>query len=322
VLFNETDDFTTVFRSGWMAPAYHRLERELRSHGYTIAYEPLEEFPRLAQAWRDPEAAPHALVFHELSVPMLTGLRSRLDALLGRTRTMRVLFDWVAGDYHLLPRGRRVFAVSRGNLYTVGARAVAEFALRHGVETVCYYFDETQDSFTNFLSVARIRSELEALGGACRFVTLVRPLPGSPAPRAFFDRLYQMRPASHVSMVMSKYRAVSHTELEQEAVFVKDVPQALRAVDGRRLYLFMSDSLAVEALRAAERLRVNVPAEAGLLSFANDPQYLHEGISCSVPDWQQIGYLMAHALIGDFPVARTGKGFLRVRAEVLERQTT
>ncbi len=322
VLFNATDDFTAVFRSGWLAPAYHRLERELRSYGFTIAYEPLAEFARMAQSWRSAGRAPDALVFHELAVDMLAGIRTALDTVDRRTGATRMLFDWPAGDYRQLPRGRSTFILSRGNIYTVRARSVAEFALRQGVGTVYLYFDEQQNSFNTFLAVARIRSELEALGGACRFAILARPLPGSATARQFFERLYTVRTPQHVSMVLSKYHVVSHTQLEEDTRVVRDVGHALTVGEGKRLYLFMNDTQAVEALRAAAQLRVKVPAEAGVLSFANDPQYLHEGISSCVPDWQQIGYLMAHALIGDFPIARTGKGFLRVRADVLERQTT
>jgi hypothetical protein len=59
-----------------------------------------------------------------------------------------------------------------------------------------------------------------------------------------------------------------------------------------------------------------------LVSLDNDPRFYHLGLTYCGPDWDTIGYQMAHAIIGDFPVARTSKGFIKTKAGVLEKLTT
>ncbi len=46
------------------------------------------------------------------------------------------------------------------------------------------------------------------------------------------------------------------------------------------------------------------------------------GISSCAEDWETIGYMAAHAIIGDIPVAKTSKGYIRTDALLLERATT
>ena len=53
-----------------------------------------------------------------------------------------------------------------------------------------------------------------------------------------------------------------------------------------------------------------------------DPSLYHHGISSCGPDWRGIGYLMAHALVGSVPVARTSKGYLSTRAAMVHRDTS
>jgi len=46
------------------------------------------------------------------------------------------------------------------------------------------------------------------------------------------------------------------------------------------------------------------------------------GISACATDRSMIGYLLAHAMVGDIPVARTTKGFIRTNVRAFERLTT
>jgi hypothetical protein len=67
---------------------------------------------------------------------------------------------------------------------------------------------------------------------------------------------------------------------------------------------------------------VKVPAQLSLLSLDDDPDYHHLGLSRCELDWEGIGYLMAHAIIGDFQVPTTEEGVIRARARVVEKLTT
>ena len=58
------------------------------------------------------------------------------------------------------------------------------------------------------------------------------------------------------------------------------------------------------------------------MALEADPALIRRGISVAAPDSDTIGYQLAHSLMGDIPLARTGHGYLQTRAMVYERLTT
>jgi hypothetical protein len=58
------------------------------------------------------------------------------------------------------------------------------------------------------------------------------------------------------------------------------------------------------------------------MTVENDPAYYHLGLTYCYPDFARLGYLMAHALIGDFPVEKTTRGSIRMHTLVVEKLTT
>ncbi|MBD3241962.1 MAG: hypothetical protein GF331_15340 [Chitinivibrionales bacterium] len=58
-----------------------------------------------------------------------------------------------------------------------------------------------------------------------------------------------------------------------------------------------------------------------MVTFDNTVYTRHMGISCCIPDWDRLGYLMAHAIIGDVPIERSRRGFLHCGSLVLRRET-
>jgi DNA-binding LacI/PurR family transcriptional regulator len=88
------------------------------------------------------------------------------------------------------------------------------------------------------------------------------------------------------------------------------------------LWLCTRDSLAEPALEALRRMGVKVPDEISLMTLENAPQHYHLGVSACTPDYELVGYLMAHAIIGDMPIKKTRYGYLRMPCPVTERSTT
>lgn len=320
--FHASLDYTKVFKSGWTAPAYLKMERELLAHGFSISYEKTAGFSDLAHEWLASGQYPDAVLFYKLRKSHVRSIDKPLRRLLTRADRLQVLLDWREGDYRALPRGRSVHILSRGNMFTTRAKAVADYAVRNRYDEVCFYFDENTTPYDMFLPIVRIRSELGFLCDACRFITVVRPLDSAPIREAFLERLHAERSPRQIATILSKYTPTSAAALEDECRLVHDLPDALAGGAGRRLVLFVKDSQALEAKNWALDHGVTLGEDLSLLSFENNPQYYHESISCCIPDWEQMGYLMAHSIIGDFPVARTHKGFVRVKADVLERGTT
>lgn len=75
------------------------------------------------------------------------------------------------------------------------------------------------------------------------------------------------------------------------------------------------------ALTLCREQRIAVSKQLSIIGLENDPACFHLGISSCVPDWDGIGYLMAHALMRDFAIEKTGKGFIQTRAKMIYRTT-
>lgn len=57
------------------------------------------------------------------------------------------------------------------------------------------------------------------------------------------------------------------------------------------------------------------------MTLENEPIASAGSISSCAPDWQQMGYLMAHGLMGDIPVARSSQGFIPISCPLVQRGT-
>lgn len=90
----------------------------------------------------------------------------------------------------------------------------------------------------------------------------------------------------------------------------------------KSLWLFSDDKNAIKALAWCKEHEIDVPNQVSIIAFGNSPICIKSGITSCVYDFDRIGYQMAHAVIRDFPVARTRRGFLRLEGRILERSTT
>lgn len=88
------------------------------------------------------------------------------------------------------------------------------------------------------------------------------------------------------------------------------------------IWLFSTDADAAAALDWCRKNHIPVPAGRAIVSFENNPDYFHHGITSIMLDNETIGYNLAHALIGDIPVETTRRGYVRMHAVVVERVTT
>jgi hypothetical protein len=62
--------------------------------------------------------------------------------------------------------------------------------------------------------------------------------------------------------------------------------------------------------------------DAQILALKTNVIFYPYGISVCDVDWRHGGYMMAHAVIGDIPIPRTTRGYIRLRARVVDKLTT
>jgi hypothetical protein len=172
------------------------------------------------------------------------------------------------------------------------------------------------------LSCFRILTELQALGAQTDFSIVVQSVHGNRTRGAFFADIYEQRSRETIQATLSKYRPTPFTDLEQRTKLVRSFRHVLPQLPHRGAWVFTSDDDAAEAITWCEDRGVAIPGKLSVIGLENRPGFHTLGLSCCEPDWDRIGYTLAHVLIGDMPLELTRKGYLRTPAIMLERRTT
>lgn len=336
----QSDDFTDVFSTDMCAPAYRECEAELVSLGYRLAYCSSDELPEYLSRWRPGRLAGMLLVSVGVpdAVAILEG-NPRIRQLMER-RGMRILIDraW-RNQPQERERGlqqaftrfrdmRGVLVMQRGHLYTSVARALARSLVESGCRRARVHMDEKALGRPDwsFVTLLRIRTELLRLDESCEFRLVVSPAVDGLDTQQYLA-LHTGRQAyfgeeSEARVNLSKYGGVNPQVLREECAVCHDLASMYAAPSAGDVWVFTHDHEADRALTWCRQNRIRIPEDLGIIGLQNDPRYYHRGISACAPDWRATGYLMAHALVGDIPVARTAKGYLGTRASVVHRRTT
>ncbi|MSR83406.1 MAG: GntR family transcriptional regulator [Candidatus Latescibacteria bacterium] len=119
-----------------------------------------------------------------------------------------------------------------------------------------------------------------------------------------------------------RYPARALERLSDSLILTGDFGQVLGSQRDADIWIFSRDEEAIAGLNWARQYRLAVPSQLSIVGMENTPRFYHCGLSHCGPDWETIGYLMGHSLIGDFAIERTGRGYLRTRAWMVERLTT
>lgn len=324
LLVRSAADLQRVFTGDTMSLAYRPFERELRTCGFSLDYGVVDDLPRLVTSWRRRGTAPGGLVLWRSGYgdhAKLAGiLKPVLSSGTGTRTTLLVDAHAVEEGWHGTPN---VEILSRGNIMTTQARTVADFIARTKPCSCCLVCDADT-----------IRSR----GG--RYFLRYQKVPattgertGYDMPTVIVDPTGELTAAWIMENVFAPHRwylDYLDTKLGgAHRVTPRNVPPLISVVDrlsealpDRKdsLALFTHDHLASQALTLRSRNRA--AASLRLLTLEGLPGNLHLGLSSCAPDWDTIGYLLAHAIVDDFPLEHTHRGFIRVPCPVVERSTT
>lgn len=297
---------------------YRSLERELHLNGFFLHHVPRDQGPRLDRTRSEGQSnrEPYGIVlFGALDDGERREWIDRFHRLCHHRQVPLVVAGW--GDK---PRSSGPRMVSFGNMQTTRARTCARYLTEHRYKNVVLYFDEAASSFGWLSAFMRVGSELTNLDPAARFSVMVKADTRRTAT-TFFQRLHVNPDGAAIRQVVSKYRPVDPADMETMFSLVEGVRDALARRRDADMWLCPHDTEAAEALAWAAEQRCAVPEKASIVSLENSPLGARKGIACCVPDYQNIGYILAHAIIGDIPLERTQRGFLRTRSLILERYT-
>ncbi len=320
---HESDDFSIPFqRDNMLAQPYQKMERELMEYGFKLTFATTDNVASVFRGWMSKGAMPHGLVFYAFDDTRLQAVAEPLRRLLkvGGAGRPSVLMEWAHGNYRKVPRGCTV--VSRGNIATVVARELARYAVGKKHRSATVFFDESSPGCWDFWSLIKIRTELKALDESFTVGYALRADKQTRDAKDHIEQRFGIVSEEHARYLLGKYRGGSLEELAREMVLTVDMERAFPACAHRDLWIFPSEHHASLAVAWARKNGMSVPRDLAIVGLENNPKYYHLGISSCTFDWETTGYLMAHAIIGDFPVRKSSKGFLKTRAYVMEKATT
>jgi DNA-binding transcriptional regulator YhcF (GntR family) len=318
IVYNCNGTFTQMTTASELkTPAYRAMELELNRMGCTVCYRSAAHLQRDLQARA--QRPPRGIMvgwFLQSEYKNYCALLQRLHRSAGRGVQMLV----VTASHSRPPR--HISQLCTGNVTTVRARRLAEFIRDNPARSVCYFQRYASPDLSEYAYAIKILRDIShfcsgiALHSRVQFTTRY-----SNALARFRAHSAQVQ-KQYVQGFLSKYPAFCFERFYPTI----DVGCGAQIDFSRylnwKVWVFDRDEDAVAGLRWLERRGRAVPAEYQLITLEGSDEHFGEGLTICNSDWQTTGYLMAHALLGDMPIARTGHGFLRTEARVFPRRTT
>lgn len=325
LFYDESEDFGRIFRDDTLAMAYRKMEDVLSSGGYLLHFEQTGNLGRLARSWVSSRSFPYGLIFYSFDPEKFrTGVSAMASLLSTREgKELPIVVDWRWG--HGRPVSRRMHQLSRHNVATTVARLLARYLVEKGYRRVVFFLELDKQSYeVDPMSVG-------AFWNALTFCTEIKRLDQRfecgivairPSARVADRRVLSRVDRQAAESLLGKYTPTSFETVENEIRYMEESADRFGDLSSSTLWVFERDFRAAEALEWLGANRRRAPNDVSIIGLQNDPAYYHLGISRVEADWEGIGYLMAHAIMGDFAVPRTTRGFIRVGAKLMRKSTS
>ena len=236
-----------------------------------------------------------------------------------------MIYDW-RGPIRRPIRGG-VF-VHRGAIATRAAEAVGEFVKARNPANITLFFDEKVNLAPHrhgasvfFWPQLKVYIEMKRYGmeDRCRIVVLTEK---TTAKNDFVEMICRDKPDDADREPLRFYYKNKLSTIWEKFHVYKNTPDVFQNIHAGGIWIFNTDAGALAALQWTERANIEVPGKLMILSMEGSPGFYPAGISCCGLDWEGLGYLMAHEIIGDFKPLKSEKHYLNPTARILHRETT
>lgn len=323
---DESTDISEIFSTHEAALAFNKMERELVAHGHRLRFARIGSMDQLVREWirtsrfpkgivltgANDQVAVHGGDYKRFAGP-LEHLRRRAGDLCPTQMSITTVYQ---------PPVRSVVSFSISHAVVMMRRKLAHFLFERGFQAADYFFEEDDSNLFLFMDAMRMVPEIDHLNPAFRLRFVVKPKDPSETRDHFLARYLSQYPAYHLEPRLSKYRPISLENVLPHVTVTESFGEHFAADDRAPVWLFGQERCAVRALDWCVDRGVRVPGDVSLIGLENDRRFADRGITACVRDWETMGYLMAHVLIGDIPIQKTHRGFVAYDALLLERQTT
>jgi hypothetical protein len=202
-----------------------------------------------------------------------------------------------------------------GNIGTTWARTIAQHLFYNGYSNVTLCYNANYFAQHTINAVTKIINELLNLNPQLDYRICIQSDPMNPSIDVeHYLKVIQQK-------FLAKYAAPSIESIRRKIVVTDCFTNTYNNSGKHSVHIFSRDSDAVELLEHYGRINRSAPEDGGILSLENSIDYARFGLATVLPDWETIGYLVAHALIGDFRPARTRRGYIKPSALLLRRKT-
>jgi hypothetical protein len=324
MLLRDRAHLPTVFHSDrFAAAAYRALEINLARAGLALRFEYTWDLPTLYREWQCTRRFPRGLLLYDtnsVELPKVPLLRDS-EPFARHTDSIPLVLDWAWSS--LRPWRRNMYVFHHEETSSAVAQTIAGFVVDNGWRRVRVFVDDDgilaspgrEWQFTNLL---KLRTEL--LHRCARIDHRLCLVRRESAPLPAWDPSAPWR--ERAERELSRYVPTPFDSVLPEIDSADSLERTLGRPRDKEVWVFQRDSQAVEAIAWARARRIDVPRDVALIGLENDPSLYHHGLTRCDPDFESMGYLMAHALIGDFEVATDRCGNLPNRAYMVEKATT
>lgn len=321
LLAESEDEAARLFTNDYMALTLQKMESELLSCGYSLRFDVYDRNGSLPAAWNQRSSSLQGIILTGTDSGrvtesdferILTGLR------IPRRGGPRVLILTT----NVRPRIAGMRSFSTSHTTTVMCRELARFIAAKAWQHVEVIYDASASGNGHLMDVFRLLPELERF---CPRARLRYRIVGyaDPARHGRFSHVVMSLLAGQPLVSrLSKYRAVTPAEIRGFVTMHTSLEETVEEIGPGSVAVCHAATTAVALQRICARHAPAVPGRLSIVSLENAPACLHREITACIRDWESNGYLMAHALMGDFPVALTNRGFIVARARIMQRSST
>jgi DNA-binding transcriptional regulator YhcF (GntR family) len=329
VVVETKEDLSGIYTEDYMGPAYQKMERELRNCDLLMRYTTREEFPNLQRRWVTRQEYPVGLVFRRFDGRQwdeIAPLLKPLTGTVGQPRTSVLVDIADVGKVRTAPQ--RINVLARGNLTTNQSRATAGLIAGIDASDVVMLYDGAfvrQNPRYGYLRYYKTIYEILQATRAKRRIHQAIVTAEPDMDDAWLDKNVLQSDPGYVDYLLGKYASVttgSNRVFDRTPMIVSDMRDLAKRHGRNTVWVCTRANLGPGALEALESRGIAVPKMTSVVTLDDQPQYYHLGLTACSPDWDLVGYLMAHAIIGDFPLERTHRRFIRIPCPPVERFTT
>jgi len=323
VLHHGNTEFAQMFQTDMLHAMYQTAEYELTRVGCVVRYESREYIHRLHKDLsKQSSILPRGIIWAGVESNNLRADIALLHRFLQRIpyRRPEIVVDFLGGEVGVFDQ--KINLISRSNILTVAVRTLAQFIIQKQYKHFTVLIDEHHPVWNHtphIVSLAKMFAEFSYRLPHHRWDIKVAAKQGELCIQDYFEGKIS---AENIEALLNKYRQSSLVNLQKKITFLQSKTTFdLRQFDSG-LIICNSAELAAYYLQQCQAKSIMVPKRISFLVLESEPRFFHLGISTCIPDFTGLGYVAAHAIIGDIPVKKSTKGYLQTTCSVVEKLTT